>query len=301
MLTPQTQLFLENIKALNLPSIETIPVEILRSNYETLAMLYGGIRDSSIPFHDQLLNLPNIDKPIRVRSFHTNNPKAIILYAHGGGWTQGSLNTHHVMCQKLAKSTDSQVVSIEYSLAPEHPYPAALNEIEAVYKWAVEQYCFPINVAGDSGGANLMAGLIVRLNNLQISLPNECIFFYPSFDLTGKLDSLKEFAEGYSLTKNSIEYYVNNYLNANLALTTLPEVSPLWVMKDIDFPSTLIIAAEKDPLRDDSRIAAKMLEEKGKLKGHLEVPGVIHAFAQFPGLFPEATKVFEWINKFYKP
>jgi len=301
MLTPQTQFFLKNLKNLNLPPIEKIPVEILRSNYETMAILYGGTRDSSIPFHDQYLNLPNIDKPIKIRSFLTDFPKAIILYAHGGGWTQGSLNTHHVMCQNLAKSTNNQVISIEYSLSPEYPYPAALNEIEEVYKWAIEKYHLPISVAGDSGGANLMAGLIARLNNLQTLLPNECVFFYPSFDLTEKLDSLKEFSEGYSLTKNSIEYYVNNYLNGNLALTTLPEVSPLWVMKDINFPPTLIIAAENDPLRDDSRIAKEILEKKGKLKGYLEVPGVIHAFAQFPGLFPEAIKAFEWINKFYKP
>lgn len=301
MLTPQTQLFLEGLKALNLPSIEKIPVEILRDQFETAMILYGGNQDESILFHDQELTLQGLTKPIKIRTFQVESPKAIILYAHGGGWTRGSLNTHHVMCQNLAKATHCQIIAIDYSLSPENVYPIALNEIEAVYKWAVSEQHLPISVAGDSAGANLMTGLIVRLNHQQFSLPKDCIFFYPSFDLTQQLSSLEEFAEGYLLTQRAVEYYVNNYVGGNLTLAKLPEVSPLWVLKDIAFPPTLIIAAGTDPLRDDARVAKDILEKKGKLKGYFEVPGVIHGFVQFPSLFPEATQAFEWIKEFYKP
>ncbi len=300
MLTPQTQLFLESLKNLNLPSIEKIPIEMLRDQFETAMILYGGNRDESILSHDQELTLQSISKPIKIRTFQVENPKAIILYAHGGGWIRGSLNTHHVMCQNLAKATHCQVISIDYSLSPENIYPTALNEIEAVYKWAISEQHLPISLAGDSAGANLMAGLIVRLNHQQFALPKDCIFFYPSFDLTQQLDSLKEFSEGYMLTQHSIQYLINKYLGNNVTLANLPEVSPLWVLKDIDFPPTLIIAASADPLRDDSRIAKDILEKKDKLKGYLEVPGVIHGFTQFPSLFPEAIRAFEWINEFYK-
>ena len=96
-----------------------------------------------------------------------------------------------------------------------------------------------------------------------------------------------------------MQYYVKNYLGGNLALASEPEVSPLWQIQNIDFPETLIIAAEFDPIRDDSRVLKSILEPKGALKGYLEVPGVIHVFAQFPGLFPEAKQTFEWISKFY--
>lgn len=299
MLTPQTQLFLENLKRLNLPPIEQIPVELLRDQFETVAILYGGSRPDTISSHDEVLTLKNIDKPIAIRYFDVENPKGIILYAHGGGWTRGSLNTHHVMCQNLAQATHSQVISIEYSLSPENIYPTALNEIEVVYKWALDEFDLPISVAGDSAGANLMAGLIVRLNTQQFMLPKDCIFFYPSFDLTGKLDSLNEFAEGYMLSKHSVIHYINNYLGKNLELATLPEVSPLWKMDSIDFPPSLIIAAGADPLRDDARIAKGILAQKGSLKGYLEVAGVIHGFVQLPGLFPESSRAFEWIAKFY--
>ncbi len=299
MLTPETQLFLENLKNLNLPPKEQIPIELLRDQFETAAVLYGASRFETIASHDSALTLQNIDKPITLRSFEVEDPKGIILYAHGGGWVCGSLNTHHVMCQNLAKATQNRVIAIDYSLAPEHVYPTALNEIEAVYKWAIPEFNLPISIAGDSAGANLMAGLIVRLNAQQFALPKDCIFFYPSFDLTGKLDSLNEFAEGYMLSKRSIKYYISNYLGGNSVLETLPEVSPLWQMDAIDFPPTLIIAAEYDPLRDDSRVAKDILEEKGSLKGYLEVSGVIHGFAQLPGLFPESAKAFEWIAKFY--
>jgi len=299
MLTPETQLFLEGLKNLNLPAIDKIPVELMRDQLETMITLYGGNRLQNVPHEDSTLALQKVDRPIKIRSFQVEAPKGVILYAHGGGWTKGSLDTHHVMCQKLAQATHSNVIAIEYSLSPEHIYPVALNEIEVVYKWAIAEQSLPISVAGDSAGANLMAGLIVRLNNQHFALPKECIFFYPSFDLTGKLDSLSEFAEGYMLSKHSVMHYISNYSGHDLTLTKLPEVSPLWQMKNIHFPQTLIIAAEYDPLRDDSRLAKKILEEKGELKGYLEVPGVIHGFAQFPGLFPESTKVFEWIAKFY--
>lgn len=298
MLTPQTQLFLENLKNLNMPPIEQIPLELLRDQFETTVVLYGGSRLDAIPSYDKVLTLKSITKPITIRFFEIENSQGIILYAHGGGWTRGSLNTHHVMCQSLAQATNNSVIAIDYSLSPEHVYPTALNEIEAVYRWSLHQD-LPVSVAGDSGGANLMAGLIVRLNTQKFVLPKGCIFFYPSFDLTGKFASLNEFGEGYMLTKHSVMYYINNYLGKNLALTTLPEVSPLWQMDRIDFPSTLIIAAEYDPLRDDARIAKDVLEQRGSLKGYLEVPGVIHAFVQLPSLFPESAKVFEWIAKFY--
>ena len=203
------------------------------------------------------------------------------------------------MCQNLALVTHKKVVAVDYSLSPDCPYPGAINEIEAVYKHLLGRYDLPVSFAGDSAGGNLLAGLIVRLNHHGFALPKECIFFYPSLDLTGRLDSLNEFAEGYVLSKHSMQYYVKNYLGGNLALASEPEVSPLWQIQNIDFPETLIIAAEFDPIRDDSRVLKSILEPKGALKGYLEVPGVIHVFAQFPGLFPEAKQTFEWISKFY--
>lgn len=299
MLTPETRLFLEGLKNLNRPPIDQIPVELMRDQFETVSMLYGGNRLQNVSYEDSTLALQKVDRPIRIRSFQIDAPKGMILYAHGGGWIQGSLDTHHVMCQKLVQATHCQVIAIEYSLSPEHAYPVALNEIEAVYKWAVSEKPLPISVAGDSAGANLMAGLVVRLNNQQYALPQSSIFFYPAFDLTCQLGSLQEFAEGYMLTKHITVHCRNTYLGGNLALAELPEVSPLWEMENINFPPSLIIAAEYDPLRDDSRLAKKILEEKGELKGYLEVPGVMHGFAQFPGLFPESAKVFEWIGKFY--
>ena len=299
MLTPEAQLFLEGLKNLNRPPIDQIPVEFMRDQFETVSMLYGGSRLQNVSYEDSILTLQKVNRPVKIRTFQVEAPKGVILYAHGGGWIQGSLDTHHVMCQNLAQATRSNVVAIDYSLCPEHVYPVALNEIEAVYKCAVSEQSLPISVAGDSAGANLMAGLIMRLNSQQLALPKDCIFFYPFFDLTCQLKSLQEFAEGYMLTKHTTVHCRNTYLSNDLTLAELPEVSPLWQMENLNFPSTLIIAAEYDPLRDDSRLAKKILEEKGELKGYLEVPGVIHGFAQFPGLFPESAKAFEWISKFY--
>lgn len=300
MLTPESKLFLENLKALNLPPVDQVPIEILRSQFETGAVLYGGVPDQSIPFHDDEVLLENLNKTIKLRTFEIPFSKMITLYAHGGGWIRGNINTHHVMCQNLAKATQSTVISIEYSLSPEHPYPTALNEVEAVYQWAIRTQSLPISLCGDSAGGNLMAGLIVRLNQHNQPLPQECIFIYPALDLTQSLESSKEFAEGYSLTRYSIRHYISAYLGNNTDLTTSPEVSPLWALENIDFPPTLIIAAGADPLRDESRMAKDILAKKGSLKGYLEVPGVLHGFSQLPVFFPEAAQAFNWLHQFYK-
>ena len=303
MLTSETRSFLEALKNLNYPPIEQVTLEILRNSYETLVQLYGGERLET--HEDQVLYLDAIQRPIKIRIFNVNKPQGIMLFAHGGGWTRGSLDTHHVMCQNLAKSTNHQVIAIEYSLSPEHIYPQAIDEIAAVYKWVLlgqlEEKLddLPVSVAGDSAGANLMAGLIVRLNNQQLPQPKICLFFYPSFDLTGQMPSLNEFSDGYLLTKSVIEYYVNNYLGGDLSLAKFPEVSPLWQMHTVKFPPTLLIAAGADPLRDDARTAKFILELQKSLVGYLEVPGVIHGFAQLPGLFPEAKQVFEWISDLF--
>lgn len=305
MLTKQTAEFLEVIKNLNLPPIEQTPVQVLRDAYETMALLYGGSRLEEVPHEDLELNLNSLNNPIKIRIFNVEKPQGIMLYAHGGGWTRGSLDTHHVMCQNLAIATNHQIIAIEYSLSPENIFPKALDEIEAVYHWALLSQLegnladLPISIAGDSAGTNLMAALIVRLHNNEFPPPKICIFFYPSFDLTGKMPSLDEFSEGYLLTKSAVTYYVNNYLGNNSDLAKLPEVSPLWQMHKVKFPPTLIIAAGSDPIRDDARTAKFILELQKALVGYLEVPGVIHAFAQFPVLFPEAKQVFDWIANFF--
>mgnify|MGYP000255187110 CR=1 FL=1 len=305
MLTKQTIEFLDAIKSLNLPSITETPHQVLRESYETMALVYGGSRLENVPHEDHNIQIQFINDHIKIRIFDIKEPQGIMLYAHGGGWTRGSLDTHHVMCQNLAIATQHQVIAIDYSLSPEHIFPKALDEIEAIYHWVLLSQLegrladLPVSVAGDSAGANLMAALIVRLHYNEFPAPKICVFFYPSFDLTGKMPSLDEFAEGHLLTKYAVTYYVNNYLGNNLELAKLPEVSPLWQMHKVKFPPTLIIAAEADPIRDDARTAKFMLEMQKSLVGYLEVPGVIHAFAQFPILFPEAKEVFDWIANFF--
>lgn len=305
MLTKKTIEFLDAIKSLNLPSITETPPQVLRESYETMALVYGGNRLENVPHEDHNIQMQSINDHIKIRIFNVEEPQGIMLYAHGGGWTRGSLDTHHVMCQNLAIATQHQVISIDYSLSPEHIFPKALDEIEAIYHWVLLNQLegqladLPVSVAGDSAGANLMAALIVRLHSNEFPAPKICVFFYPSFDLTGKMPSLDEFAEGHLLTKSAVTYYVNNYLGNNLELANLPEVSPLWQMHKVKFPPTLIIAAEADPIRDDARTAKFILEMQKSLVGYLEVPGVIHAFAQFPILFPEAKEVFDWIANFF--
>jgi acetyl esterase len=301
LLTTETSVFLDGLKNLNLPEINQIAPSMLRDQYEAMSTIYGGAELNEIIYQDHQLHANSENNTIKIRCYTNTNAKHLIFYAHGGGWTRGSLTTHHVMCQNLCKATECDLIAIDYSLSPENIYPKALNELEFVYDnlQKFNEKNLSITIAGDSAGANLMAGLVVRLNSKQKSIPSRAVFFYPSFDLTGQSESLKEFAEGYLLTERSINYYVGNYLGKDFNKASLAEVSPLWKIDSINFPNTLIIAAECDPIRDDARKARDILQKRNLLMGYLEVPGVIHGFAQFPGLFPEALQVFEWIKANY--
>lgn len=301
VLTPETKVFLEGLNKLNLPSIEEISPSMLRDQYEAMSTIYGGNELSEILYQDRLIPAESANQSIKLRFYTNEKAKHLIFYAHGGGWTRGSLSTHNVMCQNLCKATKCNLLAIDYSLSPENIYSKALDELEIVYKNLKDfnKENLPITIAGDSAGANLMAGLVVRLNSQKKPIPERAVFFYPSLDLTGQSESLKEFSEGYLLTERSVNYYVNNYLGGDLTKASLAEVSPLWQMDKISFPSTLIIAAECDPIRDDARKARDILQKRNLLMGYLEVPGVIHGFAQFPGLFPQAIEVFDWIKANY--
>lgn len=301
VLTPETKVFLEGLNKLNLPSIEEIPPSMLRDQYEVMSIIYGGNELSEITYQDQQVQAGSNAQAIKVRFYANTNARHLIFYAHGGGWTRGSLNTHNVMCQNLCKATECNLIAVDYSLAPENIHPKALDELEIVYEKLKDfnKKNLPLTIAGDSAGANLMAGLVVRLNAQKKSIPERAVFFYPSLDLTGQSESLKEFSEGYLLTERSVNYYVNNYLGGDLTKASLAEISPLGQMDKISFPSTLIISAECDPIRDDARKARDILQKRNLLMGYLEVPGVIHGFAQFPGLFPQAIEAFDWIKANY--
>ncbi|TCK22974.1 alpha/beta hydrolase [Pseudonocardia endophytica] len=231
------------------------------------------------------------DHHIPVRSYRpAEDTGAIVVYLHGGGWVVGDLDTHDPVCRRVANATGATVVSVDYSLAPEHPHPAALDDAEMVLRYlSASAYGRPIGVAGDSAGASLAAGLAVRAARGGGMRVDAQLLFYPATDPTGSHPSVAENGHGYFLTAADMAFFWEQYLPGGAGATD-PDIALLGT--DVRGVAPAVIAtAEFDPLRDEGRAYADQLERAGVTVHRVEGPGLIHGFAAFLGVVDAADTV----------
>ena len=153
---------------------------------------------------------------IRVREYapeSIGNIYPAVVYFHGGGWVVGSIETHEAFTGFLAKELKAKIFSVDYRLAPEHPFPIPLADCEAAFNWvkdnALDLGINPnrVSVGGDSAGGNLSASLCIKRKQEELSMPKAQLLIYPATDLTLNHPSMDEMAEGFFLTKDSMEYF----------------------------------------------------------------------------------------------
>lgn len=162
-LAPQAIAFLKQLDALNAPPVEQVPVEVARDNYEKLSRYQGGIPLSVARTEDRLIpsTMRKMGIPIRIY-WPTLETLPLLIYFHGGGWSRGSLNTHDALCRRIAREGKCIVVSVDYRLAPENPYPAAMQDAHVIYVWCHQNAGLigadprRIAVGGDSGGGGVL-------------------------------------------------------------------------------------------------------------------------------------------------
>lgn len=300
-LVPQAAAFLKQIEALNAPPVEQIPIEVGRDNYEKLSRYQGGVPISVARTEDRLVPSPLRKSGVPIRIYWpTLQRLPLLIYFHGGGWSRGSLNTHDALCRRIAKEANCILVSVDYRLAPEFPYPAAIEDAEVVYAWcqqnasALGAMTDQIAVGGDSAGGTISAALTSSLAETSSVLPKFQVLIYPSLDLTFKHESVKLFGDGFFLTKNSLDYYAANYAkNQNLKDW---RISPLFYKKYEKLPPVIILTADCDPIRDDGIMYARKLLQAGVHVAQKNIPGVIHAFMQMMETFPlQTASSYNWI------
>lgn len=281
-LDPQTQLVLAQLAAAGAPPLETLTPEQARTAFslpqgETEPV--GKVEDRTIPG-------PGSDIPIRVYypkdSQATNNPA--LVYYHGGGWVVGNIDTHDNVCRALTNLANCVTISVDYRLAPEHKFPAAVEDSYAAVKYVYDHAeDFQIDrsriaVGGDSAGGNLAA----VVSNLAKDKKTPAICFqlllYPSTNLGGEPTvSMKENAEGYFLTKGTMEWFRDCYLTSEQDKLN-PLLSPYLYENFSDLPPALVITAEYDPLRDEGEDYSKKLAEAGVDVESVRYDGTIHGF-----------------------
>ncbi len=238
--------------------------------------------------------------PVRIYRPGTPGPLPLILYAHGGGWVVGTLDQADNICRYLAAKLSAVVVSVAYRLAPEHPFPQGLDDLEAAYQYARQQAdslgidSSRIAGGGDSSGANLVAALNLRLHAARQPLPAANFLYYPITQVASlQTPSFQTYGEGYGLTTTLIDRVRRTY-TTTAAEWQLPEVSPLLADSLYMAPPTLVINAEFDPLKDDGQQYAARLQRAGVPVRREVFPGMLHGFISNDRFFqPEAEQALD--------
>lgn len=278
---------------------QTDAIILGRQAYEDVAKTFAKTK---IPLETEDLKIVSKHgKDINLRLYKGNKNK-VILYIHGGGWRQGSLETHDALCREISKRTGCSVIAVDYRLAPENPFPAGLDDVEEAYEWILKNYGnTKVILCGDSAGGNLAVALTIKLLQEKKQVPNGLLLLYPALDLRipqvidGPMDN------GYFLTRERITDYVKAYLGKDFKeLAKNPQVSPILTSDENlkKFPPTLLIAPEFDPLTASSKEFVEKAQNAGASIDFKVVERTIHIFAQFPELFiKEANEALELLTK----
>lgn len=233
------------------------------------------------------------DIPVRIYTPIGDGPFPVLMYFHGGGWTIGSVDTYDILCRHLTRITRRKVVSVDYRLAPEHPFPAAPNDCYTATEWvyqnadALKIQRDQLGVAGDSAGANLAT--VVTLMAKQKNGPQitHQVLLYPSVDLRISPDSnvryssLLENRNGPILTEPLMKQFRDCYITSDDDANN-PYASPILFDKLEWLPQALVITATFDPLRDEGELYAKRLAEAGVTVEVKRYEGACHGFILFP-------------------
>jgi acetyl esterase len=231
--------------------------------------------------------------PARIYAPSTGNaPLPTVAYFHGGGWVQGDLETHHGLCARLAQHADALVVAVDYRLAPEHKFPAAVEDCLAAYRWLrthgrdIGANAARVAVAGDSAGGNLAAVVSQLAASGGIPVPTCQALVYPAVDFSLETDSHRELVDGHVIPRERIRWYADQYLRSE-ADKIDPRASPLRAPALAGQPPTLIVTAGFDPLRDEGRAYGDRLRAAGVDVVYREYPGQIHAFVSLTRAIPQ--------------
>ncbi len=251
---------------------------------------------TSVHIVDRRIPGPGGELPVRVyRKFGAAATPPAIVYFHGGGWVTGDLETHDGTCRLLAEVTGCVVVAVDYRLAPEHPFPAAIDDAVAAYVW-VHQHSGELSiepgrvgVMGDSAGGNLSAALALEARGLNVPPPAAQGLIYPAVDLEMRAASHETVGTGFGLDRAAIEWFRSQYLPPPDDWRS-PRVSPLLAGDLSGLAPALVVTAGFDPLRDEGKAYADALAAAGVPVRYRCYDDMIHGFFSM-GILPEGMAI----------
>ena len=290
-LDPQVIAYLERLRAAGAPPVGELPAAELRRGFAAAAADVFGPVEPVASVEDRVTK-GGIGVRI-YRPVETHEPSPALVYFHGGGWVNGSPATHDGIVRALARHSARVVISVDYRLAPEHPFPAGLDDSWAATQWATGAAVElgidsgRIAVGGDSSGATLAAVVARRARDTGLALEAQ-VLICPVLDHSFDTRSYADFAEGYGLTRDAMRWYWGQYLGD--ADGTSPDASPLRANDLAGLPPGVVLVAECDPLRDEGLAYAEALEAAGVDVTVLRYEGMIHNFIRLAASIDRAAE-----------
>jgi len=273
-----------NAAAADAPPIHEQTVADRRAGYAALSALAGEgpavdrVEDSTIA-------------GVPVRSYRNADAQGIFVYIHGGGYTIGDLDTHDPVCRQLCVESESTVISIDYRLAPEHPFPAGIDDCWAVLQAIAADRAShgtsandKIVIGGDSAGGNFSAVLALMARDAGLDLAAQ-LLVYPAVDSEDDSPSMTENGVGYILTADTMQWFGDQYA----ADAADWRASPRRAGSHTSVAPALVITAQYDPLRDQGAAYAEQLRDAGVDVTHTNYEGMVHAFFQLSPIVKQAS------------
>ncbi|HUE29729.1 MAG TPA: alpha/beta hydrolase [Verrucomicrobiae bacterium] len=291
-LDPEAKMLLEQLTAVVRP-FDELSVAEARAAIATLSAA-AGEGEAVARVENRTVPGPRGEIPVRVYTPDGRAPFPMLVYFHGGGWVIGSLETHDGLCRHLANAAGAVVVSVDYRLAPEHPFPASGEDAYAATRWVAANAAAVggdpkrVAVGGDSAGGNLAAVVSLMARDRGGPPLSFQLLVYPVTDApSANTASYRENAEGYFLTAKTMHWFWNHYCGKSPALSD-PYLCPLRARDLKRLPPALVVTAEFDPLRDEGEAYAARLRETGVPVTSKRYPGMIHGFFGMGALLTQA-------------
>jgi acetyl esterase len=277
-LRPEIQVLLARQAASGRPPPQEQSVQQARRFHVEDAAALNGDPVAVAAVGDRVVPGPAGDLPVRVYTPAGQPPFPLVVWFHGGGWVVGTLDTYDPLCRALAAAVPAVVVSVDYRLAPEHRFPAAVEDAYAATRWASR------NAAGKGAaqhrlavaGGNLAAVVALGARDRGDPAIAFQLLVYPALDAAPDTGSWREHAEGFHLTAAGMRWYWDHYLGG--ADGQAPDASPLRAAFLGGLPPAMVITAEHDVLRDEGEAYAARLVEGGVAATAARYPGVVHGF-----------------------
>ncbi len=305
---PQVKAILDKMRELEVPKIHQLSTDDARVMVEEMA---AARRDAYPP--PDVASVETVSTgpgyghvPVRIYRASTGRPAPVIVYYHGGGHVVGSLDSYDTTARHLALTADCTLVSVDYRMAPEHPFPAAVDDCYEATRWVVDQAASlgidsqRLAVCGDSAGGNLAAAVAILARDSGAFAISAQVLIYPVIDYRGGNPSHEEYGVGYGpLEAESVAWFMQRYLPDPVHRGDW-RACPRNAASHSGLPPALILTAECDVLHDEVVAYAAQLRDADVAVEHVDFPGMIHGFFGYLGLVDDAHRAHQTVAAFLR-